>query len=1320
MELGKITLHPLSTGQFNIWLGQRLDPESPAYNIGEYIEILGPVDPGRFEAALRELLGEIDALHLRVSETDDGPRQYIVRDLEWTMPFIDLAGEVDARLAAESWMQKDMGRSTDLTRDPLFTFVLFRASPSQFFWYARTHHFCNDGVGGSLIVRRVAEIYSALTENRTAVKRNTASWLDLLDEEKTYRRSDRYVRDRNYWRQQFAERPGQATLSGKPAVRSRTFIRTTANLSATVAGGLRALSKAHGSGLPSLITAAALLYLHRFTSATDLTLGVPVTGRFGINKHSAVGMLSNVLPLRFVVEPSSRFADLLRLASKSMFQAIRHQLYRAEDLRRDLGLRPEETATWGTMVNVMPFDYNLRFGDSPARPHNLSCGPVDDLSIVVYDRHDGLDLRIDFDANPDHYSMEMLVSHQRRFLFLLSQLATTTTDRLLSRYEILDSEERHKVLEEFNSTAIEYPKERCVHDLFGEQVERTPDAVAVVCEEERLSYRQLNAGANQLAHYLRDLGVGPETLVGICIERSTEMIIALLGILKAGGAYLPLDPAYPQDRLFYMLDDAAPALILSTALLRARLPQSMKVLDLDNRELQSALKKLPTDDLTDAKSSPSLRPQHPAYVIYTSGSTGTPKGVIVTHGGLTNNMLWMLSEYPVSQEDVVLGRTAIAFDSSVWEIWLPLIAGATLCIAPGRVMRDPSELIAYLDQHGVTMAQFVPSLLASIFSATGRSRRPSLRRVFLSGEAFPATLAKEVSSIWGVSLANLYGPTETTVQVTSWRWDETERDDRAIPIGKPIWNTRLYVLDRYGEPVPIGVEGELYIGGAGLARGYLNRPELTAEKFVPDPFSGITGGRLYKSGDRCRWRPDGNLEFVGRIDRQIKLRGFRIELGEIEAALCKHQDVKDSVVAVKQRKGAEKSLIAYVVANGLGREAELRGALKGHLRGFLPEYMVPAEYAFLERLPLTTNGKIDRKALPEPEERYRFETYVAPRNATEQILAKIWANVLGRERIGIHENFFDLGGHSLLAVRMVAEVEMLIGRRLSISALFQAPTVAALAQLLAKKESTPAGSAGESRTANRSIVPIRPEGSKPPLFFLHTVSGEVLLYRHLVPHFKIDQPIFGIRATQVDNDPASVASIEELAATYIREIIEVCPEGPYHLVGYSYGGLLAFEIARQLKLASKSVGLLAILDTVTAELNIRWSKRERIAQLTRRVRRRFEVLKNEHWKTRFIKDRISAEDETAQYVTQVEPEYVHVARALRGLAAAWEPKPFPGKAILFRARDRNHTIPFGSKNGWQRLVHDLQVRELDCDHRSLVWDPCAGQVAAQLIELLGK
>jgi amino acid adenylation domain-containing protein len=723
--------------------------------------------------------------------------------------------------------------------------------------------------------------------------------------------------------------------------------------------------------------------------------------------------------------------------------------------------------------------------------------------------------------------------------------------------DILPQEERQQLLVEWNDTAAPL-SDQCVHELFEVQVQETPEATAVVFEEQTLSYAELNARANQLAHHLIALGVQPDAPIAIALERSPEMIVALLAVLKAGGAYVPLDPEYPVERLAFMLEDSAARILITQTPLREKLPKVEHTICVDTEPSSFA-------QHPDTNPDQPVRPEHLAYIIYTSGSTGKPKGVALEHRSPSALLDWARSVWSPEELSGVLASTSICFDLSVFEIFLPLSVGGTAILAENAL-----ALSNIKSRNRVTLVNTVPSALDVLLRQNGLPT--SVRVVNLAGEPLVTELVNRIYEIPSVQkVYDLYGPSEDTTYSTF----KLRASKQPPSIGRPIANTQLYVLDRHNQPTPIGVPGELHIGGAGLARGYLNRPELTAERFIPDPFSDVAGARLYKTGDLVRYRQDGNLEFLGRLDHQVKIRGFRIELGEIEAALSAYPAIREAVVIARNDETGDKRLVAYLVPEAGSRELTsilhpTVTDLRTHLKASLPEYMLPAAFVFLDALPLTPNGKVDRKALPKPEGHLDEKLYQCPRDALERQLVQIWESLLSARPIGIADNFFELGGHSLLAVRLIAEIDRRVGKRLPLSRLFEHPTIADLCRLLRQDGKMPEASC---------LVKIRAKGTQAPLIFLPGAGGLVSYLYPLAQRLDSAIPFLTFQARGLDGKSAPHTSVEAMAEHYVGLLLEVQPIGPYFLGGHSFGGLVAFAMAQLLLAQGQTIGLLAIVDT---------------------------------------------------------------------------------------------------------------------------------------------
>ncbi|MDT7543399.1 MAG: hypothetical protein QOE33_3303, partial [Acidobacteriota bacterium] len=742
--------------------------------------------------------------------------------------------------------------------------------------------------------------------------------------------------------------------------------------------------------------------------------------------------------------------------------------------------------------------------------------------------------------------------------------ALESPEQSLASLPMLSAQERHMLLVEWNETARSYPHQQCVHELFEEQAARTPDAVAVVFRDERLTYAELNARANQLARYLRGEGVGPESLVGVLMERSINLVVALLGILKAGGAYVPLDPQYPQERINFILNDTGARVALTQQTLAERVSEvGAKIVCLD-RDWDDIARE-GTDNLACRAC-----PENLVYALYTSGSTGQPKGVMISHAGLVNYLSWAKQAYLRKGHDAPV-HSSIGFDLTVTSLYLPLLAGQSVLMLPEE--HGVEGLCNALRSRGdFSLVKITPSHLELLSHGASIGEAATwTSALIIGGDA----LFADNLSFWrehapNVRLINEYGPTETVVGCAVYEVTPDTPATGPIPIGRPIANTELYLLDDLLRLLPVGAVGELYIGGDGVARGYLNRPALTAERFVPHPFSKQPGSRLYRTGDLARHRPDGQLEFLGRSDNQVKVRGYRIELSEIEAALCAHPAIRMAAVESRTDRSGDKSLVAYVVCENEARTGELREWMLSQV----PEYMIPSAFVTLEELPLTPNGKLDRRALPEPESGASRSAvaYVAPRDMVELRLCKIWEDVLGVKPIGVRHRFFDLGGHSLIATRLMHRIAQTFARRLPLAALFESPTVEHLAILLRRQ--------AEASTSFSPLVEIQPDGEGPPFFCVHPSGGNVLCYAELARHLGTGQPFYGLQARGLDNELAPHTSVEEMARDYIAHLRIVRPQGPYLLGGWSMGGVVAYEMARQLEAQGAEVALLVLLDSM--------------------------------------------------------------------------------------------------------------------------------------------
>ncbi|WP_414561757.1 MULTISPECIES: non-ribosomal peptide synthetase [unclassified Anabaena] len=936
------------------------------------------------------------------------------------------------------------------------------------------------------------------------------------------------------------------------------------------------------------------ILLWRLTGVADMVVGTACDGRPEEELKETLGLFARYLPLNCHLENDFKLGEVLEELALVKNQAedwqdcfTWEQVFQTdEDLenpspnlspaRREAlnlphsligkGARGLGSAlAFSTHVPFLPFCFDF-FEQS----RNLSTtGEVSFNLSQTYVCFDQFHVKLSFIRSDDFLVAEF---HYDAGLFSATDIADLAAQyqillesviqnphTAIGELTILPPAQRQHLLIDFNNTQIDFLQVQCLHQLFDHQVERTPNHIAVTHANEQLTYNQLNHRANQLAHHLQKLGVKPDVLVGICMERSLEMVVALLGVLKAGGAYLPIDPMYPQERVTFMVEDAqTPVILTQQKLISILPPHSGKTICLDT-DWEAIAQENTTNPVSD------VTIDHLAYVIYTSGSTGKPKGVMLPHRAICNHMLWMQQDFPLTATDKVLQKTPFSFDASVWEFYAPLLVGAQLVMAQPGGHQDSDYLVQTIVEQKITVLQVVPTLLRMLLENDNIQDCTSLKRVFCGGEALSVELQERFFNHLNADLINLYGPTETCIDATFWTC-QPGTAKQIVPIGQAIANTQVYILDQHLQPVPLGVSGELHIGGAGLAKGYLHRPDLTQEKFIPNPFG---NGKLYKTGDLARFLPDGNIEYLGRIDHQVKIRGFRIELGEIEALLSQYPQVRSSAVIAREDEPGNPRLVAYIVPQP-GHTLN-DSELQQYLHESLPDYMVPSAFVMLEALPLTPNGKLNRHALPAPDTlRQVSHSYLPPRDAIELQLVNIWEDILNVRPVGVQDNFFNLGGHSLMAVRLMAQIQQQLGKNLPLATLFQHPTIAQIADVVRQDAAVSPWS---------PLVAIQPQGTKPPFFCVPGAGGNVLYFYHLARHLGLDQPFYGLQALGLDGESQPHTRIEDIAKDYIQAIKTVQPEGPYYLGGHSFGGQVAFEMAQQLLAVGEQVAVVVIFDT---------------------------------------------------------------------------------------------------------------------------------------------
>ena len=1151
---------PLSFPQQRLWFLHQMEPWNAAYNMPLAFRLTGQLEVEALQWSLNEIVRRHEILRTTFDLLDQEPVQLIAATGELTLAVEDLSSlplsvvEVEAEMLAS----KEAQRPFDLVRGPLIRAMLMRLATDEHVLLVTMHHIISDGWSQTVLLNELGALYEAALTGRTSpLPELSIQYADFAEWQREWLQGERLDQQLEYWRKHLIGASPSLELPTdrpRPAVQSFNGARQSFALSRELSARLVELSRREDATLFMTLLTAFYVLLYRYTDETDIVIGTPVANRNRQELESLIGFFVNTLALRSDLSGDPTFRELLAQVREVSLGAYAHQDLPFEMLVEELS--PIRDPSRNPLFQVMFALQNIP--EAASQSLRLVITPVDvktaraqfDLILDVIEF--GGQLHLTFVYNTDLFDASTIQRMAAHFKVLLAGVAAGAGQRI-GALPLLTAAELRQLLFEWNDTAVEMKGEVCIHRLFEQQAERVPEAIALIFEEQRITYKELNQRANKFANYLLAADVGPESLVGLMLERSPEMIVALLGILKAGGAYVPLDPASPPARVSYILDDAR----ISVLVTHSRSASGLS--------LSAGVRVICIDDEVEAiaKHSESNPPcfaagDNAAYVIYTSGSTGAPKGVVIAHRGVRNQIAAMSRAFGIHPESCMLQFASLGFDASVLEIFTVLTTGARLCLVSRETLLSGRQLPEYAQERNVTVATFPPSMLAVLLP----QQWPTLETVISAGERCPADLAARWSD--GRRFINAYGPTETTIVVIVYEHDGVRAGDP--PIGRPLSNTQIHLLDQSMNPVPVGVTGELHIGGAGVGRGYVGRSDLTAEKFIPNPFSTEPGARLYKTGDLARYLPDGNIRFLGRRDEQVKVRGFRIEPGEIESTLKEHPAVADAAVLADE----DQRLIAYVTHNS--RTAVSDEELRVFVRQRLPDYMVPSFFISLVELPLTPSGKVDRIALrasvrPQLE---RVDERVGPRDALEAELARIWEELLHVEP-DIRDNFFELGGHSLLVMSLLARVEQVTGKRLGVTAVFKAATIESLAALLRSELDLP---------ASAPLVAIQPHGSLTPVFFVHPAGGSVVNYFALARALGTERPFYALEGTLTRNADTKV---EALAANYLEAIRAVQPDGPYLLGGWSTGGVIAFEIARQLQARGAEVKLVALLDSVAPE-----------------------------------------------------------------------------------------------------------------------------------------
>jgi len=1146
--------YPLTHPQRGIWYTEKLYPGTSIGVIAATLKIYGNVDYALLEKALNYVIEKNDAFRTKIVEIDGNPCQFITPYQYRKIELVDFSNRAIEEMY--EWDTRQARTPLDINNLEFCKFYLIKIGKNQGGFFIKIHHTLADAWSIILFGNEVMKFYNDLKNSENIDDQCFPSYTEYIESEQKYLASERFLKDRQFWNEMFHDVPEAAVLKTRKSnsidtnAKRKTFV-----LPAKLCNKLQQYCKEHKISILAAFISALSLYINRVTNKSDIVIGTPVLNRTTVREKETIGMFINTMPVRINFDNTVDFSVLTQGVTKTLFQSLKHQKYAADYLIEDIRAT---NSGFERLFDICLSYQNAKFvkyndEDAQEGRWHFSGRQLESLYIHINEREGDGELIIDYDYLSDLFhakEIEFLHDHLIRLLWH----AIDNPGKMLSSIEMVSEREKSRILYEFNNTDAEFPKQKTIVDIFEEQVKATPDNIALVFDNQQMTYSQLNETANRLARVLRNNGVVPDDVIGIMTYRSFDMIVGILAIIKSGGAYLPIDPEYPSERINYLLDNSN-VKILTTSSKISKAKEGIlfkgKLVYFEDKEIE----KESPDDLPHVN-----KPEDLMYIIYTSGSTGKPKGVMIEHHSVVNRIHWMQKKYCINQDDVLIQKTPYTFDVSVWELTWWFFTGARLVILKPGGEKDPRELIEAIYENKVTVIHFVPSMLNAFLEYLVEEndviRLSSLKRVFCSGEALTPVHAgkfyKTFSTINGISLHNLYGPTEATVDVSYFDCSPADRQKK-IPIGKPIDNTQLYILDRFMNILPIGASGELYIAGEGLARGYINNPGLTESKFVSNPF--MDGKRMYKTGDLARWYPKGDIEFLGRMDHQVKIRGYRIELGEIQEELLKIPSVHDALVVCKEGEHSEKYICAYLVFNYKDSVSNIKKALMKNL----PSYMIPAYFVELDSIPLSENGKMNIKLLPDPfSAALKDVEYVAPRNDMERNIQMVWEKAIQGKSIGVKDNFFDIGGDSLCAMRIVS----MLNDRISVEDIYKNPTIELLAEHM------------ESNSNINLLVNLTDDITNPEesIICFPYGGGSSIVFRKLAEALNRKSGKFAVYAY---GKPEQEGDIKQASQKVVQEITRRI-SGNIHIYGHCVGSAIAYETARQLEEAGYTVTSLMV------------------------------------------------------------------------------------------------------------------------------------------------
>ncbi|GAB2536855.1 hypothetical protein GCM10027085_29360 [Spirosoma aerophilum] len=1226
----------------------------------------------------------------------------------------------DGQKAIQECVLQDALHVFDLLNGPLIKACLIRLSDTAHHLTLTAHHIICDGWSLGILLQELGVLYSAYSTNSLPVLPDAPLFSQYAVQRSAFLSGADYQSIETFWVNQYR---GSIPILDLPTDFPRPVLRTYAinrrdiQLNESLVLAVKQMSQQNGCSFVTLLIAAFEVFLHRLTGQEDLVLGLPTAGQSVSGQFGVVGHCVNLLPLRSFPQAQKSFLQYLLQRKEEILDAFDHQELTFSSLLKKLPVARDPARV--PMVPVL-FNVDMGLGDGISfegldfrlisNPKKF--GTVELFLNITGSAHEG-SLTFEWSHNTKLLKKSSIDRMMVEFSSLLREVVANPAIPL-GQIPLSDFTQHHQKLNQWNATQAPYPKDAPLTELLSQTAVLFADKTALVFNGRSINYRELDAVSTQIAHAIQRNGIGPGHVVGVVLDRNPEMVMVLLAILKAGAAYVPIDPTYPHDRIAFMLADSSANMLitskkyqgggLTTHYTSGRVRNETSVLLIEN--VLAQLDMFPKTALQTVVTGDDL-----AYILYTSGSTGQPKGVLIEHHNLVNLLVSMITMPGITKADSLLAVTTISFDIAGLELFLPLLVGATLVLADTETTKDGRALLEVIQEQNITMIQATPATYKLMLAADWEQRFDL--KILCCGEPLSKDLAQKLIPRCG-SLWNMYGPTETTIYSTG---KQILASDELITIGRPIHNTQVYILDEHLNPVPEGIVGEIYIAGDGVARGYLNRPELTREKFVNDRFSTEPNRLMYRTGDLGKFMPDGEIHCLGRIDNQVKVRGYRIELGEIEHALVTNGGVKDVVVVAREDRPGDQRLVAYLVTNPPlynGAFIEQVPVWRTKLRTVLPDYMVPSDFINLEQLPITPNGKIDRKALPKP------EACLSPKKGNqkpgtdlENLICGIWQNVLGMESISVDHDFFELGGHSMIAVQMMTRLEKEIGRRLPLSTLLIYPTVRKLARYLLVDEKS---------VTWKSLVPIKPQGKKVPIYIIHGIGLNLLNFSSLIAYMDPEQPIYGLQALGLDGKDEPLDNMEAIAAHYLTEVINQNPNGPYAIAGYSFGGYVALEMARQLKEMGKEVKMLAMFDTNAQESDTHVNQTQ-LTRFGRKIVRQFPKLM---WFTRSL---IQHPAETLQHQQRYLKRQLNTVFKRKGLSEpvvednpldhmgrimqkheiafhAYTMKPYDGIVDLFKAQFRIYFVDDSKYLGWKKYaLKGVRVHDVPGDHEKMLLPP---------------